>query len=185
MAHPVTSLPGRARVPALLAAVVLALPAGAGAAVPAAQDFPKLRPGLWELTRSSDRTAGHAPQRTTICLDDSVQKQMYQAGLGAMGSMCSKHDFRLEGQRGEAEFVCTVGPTRLHSKAVMTLHGDTAYRTEIDTTFDPPMHGTARSHAVLDARRTGRCKPGQRPGDVTLPNGSTINLRAGAAPAPR
>jgi hypothetical protein len=146
-----------------------------------AQDYPKLRPGLWELTRSSDRAKGEQ-QRTLMCLDEATQKEMYQAGLGAMGSLCSRHEFHLHGARGEGDFICSVGPSTVHSKAVMTLQGDTAYRTDIDTTFDPPLNGMAHTHAVLAARHTGPCKPGQRPGDITLPNGRTVNMRDAARP---
>jgi hypothetical protein len=161
---------------AVLAALSCAAPA-------AAQDYPKLRPGLWELSRSSD-VAKAASQRTLMCLDEATQKEMYQAGLGAMGTLCSKHEFHLHGSRGEGEFVCTVGPMTVHSKAVMTLQGDTAYRTEIDTSYDPPMRGMAHTHAVLSARHTGPCKPGQRPGDITLPNGRTVNMRDAAKGIP-
>jgi uncharacterized protein DUF3617 len=159
----------------LAAAPTAVLAALLAAGTACAQDYPKLRPGLWELSRSSDR-APDAAQRTTICLDDATQRQMYQAGLGAMGAMCSKHEFHLHGARGEGEFICAMGPTTVHTKAVMTLQGDTAYRTDIDTTYDPPMNGTAHSHSVLLARHTGACKPGQRPGDMILPNGRSVNM---------
>ena len=59
----------------------------------------------------------------------------------------------------------------------MTITGDTGYRTEVDTTFDPPLMDQSKTHSVLEARHTGACKPGQRPGDVTLPNGQTLNMR--------
>jgi hypothetical protein len=36
--------------------------------------------------------------------------------------------------------------------------------------------GMADSHTTIRARWTGPCKDGQRPGDVTLPNGLTINV---------
>jgi hypothetical protein len=142
----------------------------------AAQDYPKLRPGLWELTRSSERSpARDAP--TLMCIDDATQRQMWDMGLGMMKGMCSKHDFKLSGNRGVGDFVCDVGGTTMRSKSVLTVTGDTAYRTEIDTTFDPPMNGQSRSRSVLEARYTGACKAGQRPGDMTLPNGQTINMR--------
>ena len=141
-----------------------------------AQDYPKLRPGLWDLTKSSDRP-NDPGQRTSICLDESLQKEMYQSGLGAMSGMCSKHEFHLKGSRGDAEFICNMGANTMHSKSVMTIDGDTAYRTEIDTTFEPPLNGQAHTHSTLVARHTGACKPGQRPGDMILPNGRSINMR--------
>ena len=154
-----------------------------------AQEYPRLKAGLWELNRLSDR-ANDKGMRTTVCLDESVQKEMWDMGVGAMKGMCSKSDFHISGSHGSGEFVCNMAGSQMHSKSTMTLMGDTAYRTEVDTTFDPPLNGMAKSHSTLDAKYTGACKPGQRPGDIMLPNGSVMNMRdmAGGRPpaaAPR
>ena len=143
----------------------------------AAQEYPRLKPGLWEMNRTSERTNPTAGMRMTICLDETVQKEMWEMGAGAMKGMCSKTAFSLSGGKGSGEFVCNMGGSTMRSKSTMTLTGDTAYHTEIDTTFDPPLNGMAQSHSTLDARYTGACKAGQRPGDMTLPSGQTINMR--------
>ena len=151
--------------------------AGLAASTPvAAQDFPKLKPGLWELVRKSDR-AEDKGQRTTICMDEPMQREMWTMGMGAMRGMCSKSDVRLSGGRGTADFVCSMGGSTMRSKAVMTFTGDTGYRTEIDTTYEPPMNGQARTRSVVESRWLGACKAGQQPGDMLLPNGQTINMR--------
>ena len=150
----------------------------------AAQEYPRLKAGLWEITRMSDRPQDKG-MHMTICLDESVQKEMWDMGVGAMKGMCSKSDFHISGGKGSGEFVCNLGGTTMHSHSTMTLTGDTAYRTEIDTTFDPPMGGLAKSHSTMDARHTGACKAGQRPGDMTLPNGQVMNMRDAAARAPK
>ena len=156
----------------------------AALAAPAlAQDYPKLKPGLWEMERSSDRPPGApnrapaAPNRMTMCLDDTVQREMFDMGAGAMKGMCSKHDFRMSGRRATGDFVCDMGGSTMHSKSTMVMKGNTGYRTEIDTTYDPPFMGQAHTKTVLTARNTGPCKPGQRPGDVIMPNGQTMNMR--------
>ncbi len=141
-----------------------------------AQEFPKLKAGLWEMERSSDRPT-QQPNRMTMCLDDSVQKQMFEMGLGAMKGMCSKHDFSFSGNRGQGDFVCDIAGSRMHSKSTIALTGNTAYRTEIRTTYDPPFMGQTQSVSVLTARHVGACKPGQRAGDIVMPNGQTFNAR--------
>ena len=141
-----------------------------------AQDFPKLKPGLWEMERSAERGAQH-PNRMTMCLDDTVQKEMFDMGAGAMKGMCSKHEFRMTGNRGTGDFVCDFGGSRMHSKSTMQMTGNTGYRTEIRTTYDPPFMGQSESTTILTARHVGACKPGQRPGDMILPNGQTLNVR--------
>ena len=37
---------------------------------------------------------------------------------------------------------------------------------------------TTESDSVIEGRHVGACKPGQQPGDMTLPNGQTINIRS-------
>jgi hypothetical protein len=162
---------------ALLA--ILALPA-------LAEDFPKLKPGLWEMERSSDpkapppnpgRPRAGPPNRTMLCLDESVQREMFEMGAGAMKGMCSRHDFRMSGSRGTGDFVCDIGGSTMHSKSTMVMQGDTGYRTEIDTTYDPPFMGQAQTKTVITARNVGPCRAGQRPGDMVMPNGQTFNMR--------
>jgi hypothetical protein len=149
----------------------LLLPLGA-----AAQQYPKLKPGLWDMNRGSDRP--NAPgMHMSVCVDESLQKEMWEMGAGAMKGMCSKTDFHMSGNTGSGEFICNMGGSTMHSKSTMTVTGDTAWHTDVDTTFDPPLNGAAKSHSTLDARYVGACKPGQRPGDMTLPNGQTINMR--------
>ena len=160
----------------IAAAVVASLLASAPLAA-LADDYPKLKPGLWEMERSSGNAAANRPNRTTMCLDDTVQREMYEMGAGAMKGMCSKHDFMFAGNRGTGDFICDMGGSRMHSKSTMLLEGNGAYRTEIDTTYDPPFMGQSKSHTVVTARNVGPCKPGQRPGDMIMPNGQTLNMR--------
>jgi hypothetical protein len=161
---------------AALIRACLTLLLAAPAVSAAAQDYPKLKAGLWEMERSSDRASSPA-NRTTMCLDDSVQREMFEMGVGAMKGMCSKHEFRFSGTGGTGEFICDIGGSRMHSKSVMQLTGNVAYRTEIDTTYDPPFLGQTHTKAVMTARNVGPCKPGQRPGDTVMPNGQTFNMR--------
>jgi hypothetical protein len=161
---------------------VLAFCALALAQVAAAQNYPKLKPGLWEMTRTTDHPPGApgaaAPRSTTttLCLDESVQKEMLDMGTGAMKGMCSKHDFRFAGGRGTGDFVCDMGGSTMHSKSTMVMNGDSSYRTEVQSTFEPPFMNMRESHSVLIAHRSGACRPGQRPGDMTM-NGRTFNIR--------
>jgi hypothetical protein len=164
-----SGFPLRFVLPVLTVAAIACAPA-------AAQDYPKLKPGLWEMERSG---AGGAPQlnRMSMCLDATVQKQMFDMGAGTMQGMCSKHEFKISGNRGSGDFVCDFGGSKMHSTSTMTMTGDSAYRTEIYTTYDPPFMGQKESTTVLTARHVGACKPGQRPGDMVLPNGQTMNVR--------
>jgi hypothetical protein len=156
--------------------IAIALVLAAVALPVLAQDYPKLKAGLWEMERTASEPTSH-PNKTSMCLDDSVQKQMFEMGAGAMKGMCSKHDFKLSGSRATGDFICDMGGSKMHSKSTMVLDGNSAYRTEIDTTYDPPFMGRSQSKMVITARNVGPCKPGQRPGDLIMPNGQTMNMR--------
>jgi len=156
-----------------LAAVVLLLVSSLPAA---AQDFPQLKPGLWEMSTSSSRRAGEG-MRTTLCLDQSIQQDMIRMSSGMMAGMCSKSEFKGSGNKFTGDAVCNLGGSTMKSHSVMTLTGNTQYRTEAHATFDPPMAGQAVTDTVIEGRHVGACKPGQQPGDMTLPTGQTINMR--------
>ena len=138
------------------------------------QDYPKLKAGLWEMERSAERAARTQLNRMTMCLDDSVQKEMFDMGAGAMQGMCSKHDFKLSGNRGTGDFICDIGGSRMHSKSTMAMTGNTSYRTEIRTTYDPPFMGQTeyddgpdraprrRLQARPAAGRHGACRTARR-----------------------
>lgn len=170
------------RIAPRVAAAALCVAAGAlvVAAPAAAQDIPQLAPGLWEMNRVSSNAPAQASanaNRMTLCLDRSLSKEMFEMGIGAMKGMCSRHEFHLSGRRGTGDFVCEMGGSRMHSTSTMVLDGDTAYRTEIHTTWDPPFMNRASSDTVLTAHRVGACPPGERPGDVTTAQGRKFNLR--------
>jgi hypothetical protein len=155
----------------------LALALFAATAAAGAQDFPKLRAGLWEVTTATARSDAQAPRLTTMCLDDSVQQEMYKMSTGMMSGMCSKHDIKVTSGKVTTIANCDLGVTKMQSQSVMTLTGNNAYHTEAHATFDPPMNGMKESNTVIEGKHVGACKPGQQPGDMTLPGGQTINIR--------
>ena len=159
--------------PSIRAAVGIAILAAAPLTV--AQDFPKLKPGLWEMTMTTGKR--DAPRLTTICLDDSVQREMYKMSMGMMAGMCSKHEIKVAGNKVTTVANCDLGITKMQSQAVMTLNGNASYHTEARATFDPPMNGAREQSSIIDGKHVGACRPGQQPGDMTLPNGRTMNIR--------
>ena len=159
------------RIPVLVATVALLAPLCA-----AAQEYPKLRPGLWEMTNTINRRPGET-MKSTICLDASVQQDMIRMSAGMMAGMCSKSEMKASGNKYAGEAVCNIGGSTMKSKSVMTMTGASGFRTEAHATFDPPFAGLAESDTVVEGRHVGACKPGQQPGDMTMPTGQTINIR--------
>jgi hypothetical protein len=164
------------RLPSTSAAALLWLAIAAVAAA-SPQDFPKLKPGLWEVSMMAAGRDGQPPRVTMMCLDDSVQQDMYRMSTGMMAGMCSRHDIKVAGNKVTTIANCDLGVTKLQSQSVMTLAGNTAYHTEAHAMFDPPMNGAKESTTIIDGKHLGACKPGQQPGDMTLPGGQTVNVR--------
>ena len=158
--------------------VGIACIAFAGAAL--AQEYPKLKSGQWELAiTTKSREAG--PQKSTMCVDDALQREMMSMGAGMSREMCTKNEFKRDGARFVGSAECKIGESRIVSRSVMTLTGDTAYHTEINATYEPPFMGMKDSQTVLDGKYTGPCRDGMTPGDFIGPQGQKFNIRSVAA----
>ena len=161
------------RIARALAVVCFGL-AGAGAA---GAGIPVLKSGLWELSRSTSQQP-ETKRVTEMCLDESVQADMREFGLGVAKELCSKSDRRVEGNRLTIDAVCKLGATTMTAHSVMTFSGNTAYHTEGSATYDPPMANMSESKSSIDAKWVGECPAGQQPGDITLESGQKINIKS-------
>jgi hypothetical protein len=135
----------------------------------------------------SREAAAGSPARpivTKICIDAAVQKEMLDLGMGSMKQMCAKNDIRRDGNRMYGEAECKLGESTMKSKSVTTFTGDTAYRTEVKATYEPPFMGRSSATTAIDAKWTGACPAGVKAGDVILPDGKTMNIHA-ATGAPK
>jgi len=160
----------------LLLALAVALAAPAHAV--SLDDYPRLKPGLWEVSsRTSEQPKDSPPARSSMCLDDATAREMYRFSQGMMEGMCSKFDVRHTGNRYVSEAVCKLGESRMVARSAMTVVGDTAYHIEGSSTYDPPFMGIKQATTTVDAKHAGPCKPGQQPGDVVTAGGKTINIR--------
>ena len=143
----------------------------------AAQDMPKMKPGLWETTSSTAGQKG-APahtSKTTMCLNEAVQKDMMDFAK-SMGAQCSKNTTRRDGNKYIGEAECNFGGSTVKSQSVTTFSGDTSYRVESRATFSPPMGGMSESSTTQEAKFSGPCPAGMKPGDMTMPGGRTMNI---------
>src|SRR5262245_38977452 len=145
-------------------AIGATLLAAAAIAAAAAEEFPKLKAGLWQINMTSGKADGRPPRVSTMCLDDSVQRELYRMSTGMAAGMCSKHEIKIVGNKVTTVANCDLGITKMQSQAVMTLTGNTSYHTEARASFDPPLNGAKEQATVIDGKHIGACKPGQKPG---------------------
>lgn len=168
-----TATPAGAR---LVAPLAFAFAASATAAT--VDDYPRLRPGLWEVSsRTSAQAKDDPPAKSTMCLDDATAREMYRFSQGMMEGMCSRFEVKHAGNRYTSEAQCKLGESRMTARSTMTLSGDTAYRIEGASTYDPPFMGMKEATTTVEAKHAGPCRPGQKPGDITTAAGQTINIR--------
>src|SRR5580765_772995 len=99
----------------LLAALTLA---GLAAAANA-QEFPKLKPGLWTTSTTTSGRPKQEQRPSMLCLDESVQQDMYRMSMGMMFGLCSKHDVKIAGNKITIDAVCDLGVTKMQTNSVM------------------------------------------------------------------
>lgn len=147
----------------LFFALMLVLTA-AGAAL--AADAPKRKSGLWEIKFSSAQAKGG--QTIQQCVDQQSDDLMKNR-MGPDKMSCSKNEMRKEGDRIVADSVCKVESSTATTHAVFTGRFDSAYKADIKSSYEPPLHGMRESSSVIEAKWLGACLAGQKPGDIIMP----------------
>ena len=144
--------------------ILLVLSNGYGVAAAASADAPQRKSGLWEMKMSG----GQMPSGMTMqqCVD---QKSDDISKMQEPKSSCTKNDVRREGDKIVAESVCKMQGTTATTRTVFTGKFDSAYKAEIRSTYDPPMHGMRESSSMMEAKWLGPCLAGQKAGDMVMP----------------
>ena len=138
------------------------------ASTTAASDMPKRKPGLWEISVSAQGMPSMGPMQQ--CIDRNTDNLMQQeAERNVM-------DVRQSGGKVTIHTVCKIEGTTATTDGVFEGSFETAYKGSLKTRFDPPMHGMSESNVTQEARWVGPCKPGQKPGDVVMPNMGGVDM---------
>ena len=131
----------------------------------AAQDAPRRKSGLWEVSMSSPQMP--APMVSRQCVDEKTDDMSKSTSRGG-AQKCSKQSVRREGGNVVVESVCLIEGSTATTRGVFSGDFKSSYKGEMVTRFAPPLHGTAESKMNFQARLTGPCAPGQKPGDVAV-----------------
>jgi len=156
-------------------------------AKPKTSALPARKSGLWEVRVRKDDLAGprqgpqasRAPATVLQCTSPEAEPAMLLAVVPGQED-CSAP--RVASRRGagrertyDVSTVCYVHDNRVNAR--ITLSGDlqSAYRGTFDVQYArTPQHDTGPM--VFEGRWLGACQAGQRPGDMVLPNGVTVNV---------
>ncbi|MFZ4538388.1 DUF3617 domain-containing protein [Propionivibrio sp.] len=144
----------------------------AGAAL--AADMPKRKAGLWEITMRMEGAPGMGPMQQ--CIDQNTDNLMQQQAKNGK-SDCSVMDVKPMGNMVTIHSVCKIEGSTATINGLFEGAFDSSYKGTMKTHYSPPLHGISVSNMTHEARWLGPCKPGQKPGDVVMPNmgGANIN----------
>lgn len=140
-----------------------------------ADEFPPRKPGLWEITMSSEQAP---PEVTRTCIDAAFEAKMHAMGNTDTAGLCSRHDTQRSGNTVTGDSVCRVGSSQVTSHTVTTLTDDTAYTMVMMAHYDPPMFGgRADSKMTQEAKWLGPCGADMQPGDMII-HGQKMHIPA-------
>lgn len=146
--------------------------------VPAfADELPQRKAGLWETKSAGAEGETSAKQ----CVGPGTDRAM----LGGMtGGACTKVEVKKTAAGYAVATECTIGQIKAVGNSTVTGDFQTSVRTEGVTklTGMPGQPGPVERKLVVVAKRVGDCGPGQKPGDVILPDGRVISMPGAAAP---
>jgi hypothetical protein len=145
--------------------------------VPAfAEELPQRKAGLWETKSKGAEGETTAKQ----CVGPGTDRAM----LGGMsGGACTKIEVKKTATGYAVATECTIGQVTAVGSSVVTGDFQATVRTEGTTklTGMPGQPGPVERKLVVEAKRVGDCGPGQKPGDIILPDGKVISMPAAGA----
>ncbi len=157
---------------------VLALGAALASSA-AAQDIPMRRAGLWEVTINHEGR-NTPPQTMQQCTDAETDKLMNAFGGDLSADMCSKQEIKKVGATIVINAICQFGPMKSTSQSVITGDFNSNYTVKVTSKLEgvpAAAQGAAGGTTTIQARWVGACKPDQRPGDIVMADGQTMNIR--------
>ena len=163
---------------AIVATALAVLPA----AMVRADDRPTPRAGLWESRLQSP--GGGEAMVIKQCMDGKVD---LEGLMQATGGLCELKWKRIGPDRVETDTSCKVGPVTVTGKGLVI--GDFNSKLRIETTSTTTMEGMPAGapalgvspepqKMVVEASWLGPCQPGQKAGDVIMPNGNVMQMPA-------
>lgn len=140
-----------------------------------ADDAPRRKSGLWEITMQIESKQSPLPGQGPIqmCIDQAIDN--LARDQSPQKSDCQVTEVKRSGNQMNVRSVCKSGATTATTNAVISGDFDKQYRTEMVTTYSPPRNGVGTMKMTQDARWLGPCKPGQKPGDVIMAGMPPVN----------
>lgn len=158
------------RAPRLALALGLTLLWSVGAP---ADDLPKRKPGLWEISVGIDGAPAIGAMQQ--CIDRDTDNLLQQKAK-ANKQDCSVMDVKSSAGKVTVHAVCKVDNSTATTDGTFEGAFDSSYKGTLTTRFNPPLYGRSETAMTHEARWLGPCKAGQKPGDIILPNMGRVNI---------
>ncbi|HKX45518.1 MAG TPA: hypothetical protein VJP77_02350, partial [Planctomycetota bacterium] len=94
---------------------------------------------------------------------------------------CGEPSIRKDGARWIIESTCKVEGGTVKSRSVVSGDFERGFRAETEARYEPPIAGTSTVSSVVEGRWVGACNPGQKHGDVVIPELEQLMRDAGGA----
>ena len=134
-------------------------------------EFPKRKPGLWEMKTSGGPIG---PQTIQQCIDAATDDML--RSRSNEGQDCTKPVVERDGNRYRVRGSCNQEGTKSTMEGVYTMSKDTEYTGDMKMTFDPPLSGASEMNMKMNGKWVGPCKAGMKPGDITIPGMPSLNV---------
>lgn len=147
-------------------------------------EYPKRKPGAWEVQMESAQMGGKG-MTMVQCIDEKTDAEMQKRAMQGEGKAnCSVNTVKKTASGWEMDSVCKQEATTITTHGVVAGDFQSAYQVDLQSKFNPPMHGMAQTQMRMKVRYMGACKDGLKPGDVSM-NGMVVgNPAAGKPMAP-
>jgi hypothetical protein len=119
---------------------------------------PEQKPGLWQRTsQTTEDGKAQSSEKSQHCVD-AATLEMVKHALADAAKMCSRYDLRQVGGKWILDSVCNFGTTKLTLHQETQMNGETAYHSESESTYSPPLSGGGHSRTIADGVWMGACK---------------------------
>lgn len=136
-------------------------------------DLPARKPGLWELTMTSDGAA-MPPQTMQHCIDEATDKEMMEMS-NSIGAQQCQQNWTKTATGFAFESTCDFGGGKTASRGTVTGDFNSAYQIDM-ISKGGPRGANEETRMNMAAKWLGACKAGQKPGDIVMPGGMKINV---------
>lgn len=147
---------------------------------PGKLDFPRRRPGLWEVKNSASAQLGLPPVRFCVGDQTDTAERHLDRLVGKKGA-CTAGPFKRSGINWVAESVCKDSRTTVINQSIASGDFETRYRIDILVFYSPPLANNKREdREYIEAHYLGACPDNQKSGDLTIPGLGVLNMQDGA-----